>query len=237
MVRLGEVGPIICEELNAKWSPFFKLPVIDYRKLAHKRKLERELFEKYGHYKDIILDSRFQAVKHYLEEVVEWDIILGEPIIPLSTVVMILFLVARNAHTSFTVLIAALLLNLNPIYVTILVVLLILRSPRVAPKRYRNLSTPRKSVCNTLPQTVNHFLSSDLSSEITDDSRSTFSFDHILVGGDMAALYTAALLSECGHRCCVLQPNSVDPLLVLHAPCYCNLSTLMLLMHRHFRLL
>jgi hypothetical protein len=37
-------------------------------------------------------------------------------------------------------------------------------------------------------------------------------YDHVLIGGDLGTLYTAALLSKNGHKCVVLQPT-LSPLL------------------------
>jgi hypothetical protein len=37
-------------------------------------------------------------------------------------------------------------------------------------------------------------------------------YDHILVGHDISTLYTAALLSKAGHRCCVLIDKNAPPL-------------------------
>jgi len=38
------------------------------------------------------------------------------------------------------------------------------------------------------------------------------SFDHVIIGGEIGALYTAALLSRVGHTCCVVKPKGATPI-------------------------
>ena len=54
-------------------------------------------------------------------------------------------------------------------------------------------------------------------------------FYHVLIGGDVSTLFTAALLSKVGHRCCVLNPVGNSPTSVRpeDAPCTVPLENLL----------
>ena len=75
------------------------------------------------------------------------------------------------------------------------------------------------------------YAKSQLASEpITVDGVASNLFDHILIGGDISTLYTAALLSKVGHRCCVLNPEDNRPSVVRpkEAPCSVPLENLLI---------
>ena len=99
MVHLGEVGPNIWDdimnELEAKLHDTeFKRHEItpDWRKLAHRRKFEREAFSKYGYLKDFILHPQVQLIKHYAEQNARLnDIVVGESFTSITNIVILVF--------------------------------------------------------------------------------------------------------------------------------------------------
>jgi hypothetical protein len=137
MVRLFEVSPLIWEttvedlEKQLKDIDFKSKDVTpDWRKLAHRRKVDRELSEKYGYFRDVILNPRFQSVKHYLDENANFSFLLGDPIMPWTTAIIILYMLNRRIKTSIVALAAAFIFNINPLYVSLAVFLSWLYSKR-----------------------------------------------------------------------------------------------------------
>lgn len=221
MVHLGEVGPAIWDttldeieatllkdDPDAHFSRKDFTP--DWRKLAHRRKFNREVFEKYGYFKDIILHPKFQAFKHYCEENVNlFDLTVGEPLMPFYNCIILLFMLNKRVNMYIMVLIGCFLMNLNPIHVTIVALAYFMMQKTKKPKHFKTIKKSPVD-CNVYQPR-----------ELEDCGSFSESYDHILLGGDMATLYTAALLSACGHKCCVLQPKYSSPLIVHpeDAPC------------------
>lgn len=218
MVKLGEVGPAIWEKIIAEMETKLQdiefkgediLP--DWRKLAHKHKLDREIFEKYGHFKDIILHPKFQMVKHYMEEHADFNMMVGEPLLPWHTAIILLFMLNRRVNSTALSLVAVFLFNFNPFYVGIAVLCLLLTTKTShKPKQYKHRKVVTKSSESSIvykPQDV----------KVAQDSLAS-QYDHVLIGSDVSTLYTAALLAKAGHRCCVLQPKQCNPLEVSDTP-------------------
>lgn len=104
MVRLDDFRPgvwdetvdVIQNELK-DYGEFDTNDVIyEWRKAANYKRQERELFEQYGYLKDLILHPLFQSWKQYVEEMVNTyvhlDVTLGDPLMPLATIIVLLFL-------------------------------------------------------------------------------------------------------------------------------------------------
>lgn len=192
MVRLYEVSPFIvdeCLEKLAEDSISSKSLFPDLRKQAHKRKLERELFEQYGHYKHIVLDPRFQFVKNYLEENSDLSV-FGDQYMPVSTILIIIFIIGSRLQWTTTSLITLFLLNLNPIYVSFFILAYWIQ---------------RKQRKNGKKVSLNLGKCKAASIEATE-------FDHVFIGSDMGTYYTAALLSKIGQSCCIIEPHSLQKL-------------------------
>ena len=113
-----------------------------------------------------------------------------------------------------------LLFNVNPIYVVLGTILfhLITKMLRPMPKQYirREKTSRKKHNIDSEGEGLSvAYAKSQLASEpITVDGVASNLFDHILIGGDISTLYTAALLSKVGHRCCVLNPEDNRPSVV-----------------------
>jgi hypothetical protein len=208
MVRLGDINPliwdVITEQMEDELREFkFKAEDIefDWRVNAASRKLERELFEQYGVWKDIILDPRFQYIKQLAEENVNFDFQLGDPFIPFATSVIILFMIYKRVNNSILALIAGLIFNINPFYV-----FLSLLSWRMVknkkPRQYVKTKVTKSNIDRPLQSIP--FQPEILPME--------YEYDHILIGNDISTLYCAALLSKVGHKCCILKPRGVLPL-------------------------
>jgi hypothetical protein len=188
MVHIGEVSPAVwdtaVEYLKEKVDNFNLDDISqNWRKAANERKFDRELFQKYGYFKNIILHPLFQQVKQFmLENTVEIDVnfLLGDPVMPVPTALIILFMLNKRVSYTVMFLIAAFIFNVNPLHVTVLtIVYWIFSSKKSIPKGFVRLST------------------------VATESNQ---FDHVLIGNDIATLYTAALLTRNGHKCCVLEP-------------------------------
>jgi hypothetical protein len=205
MVRMGDGNPqvwyAIVEEMEAKLKHLeFQGDdiLLDWRKAARKRRIDREIFEKYGYFKDIILHPRFQMVKHYFDEYANFDLLVGEPIMPLPTAIIILFMMQRRVSNSIIGLAAAFIFNFNPLYVAVFMLFIWLMGFNRKPKQY--IKKRRAHQIAALKQKQS-------SSVGLDKSKVLDKYDHVLVGSDISTLYTAALLSQCGHSCFVMQPK------------------------------
>ena len=176
----------------------------DWRRPADSKRLERELFEKYGMFKDIILDPRFQYWKQFAEENVDFDPFLGDPLLPIATVVIVLFMLHKRVSNNVVALAAALLFNVNPFYVCLTLVGLWLLHKAKKPKHYRAVKS------SAVPPDVATYAPVPFSATSA-AALAAGTYDHILVGNDLATLYTAALLSRNGHKCVVVQPRGAPP--------------------------
>jgi hypothetical protein len=244
MVRLFEVGPVIWEDISeaidyqlagfkgenellygkkAFKNPLHSLP--DWRKHAHQRKIERELFEKYGHLKDFILNPYFQEFKGFYEERVlqnlSFSLFLGDPLLPLTTTIFLLFMINKRLGSNTNLfLLFAFIYQMNPFYISLVLLLIWLFQKKSSssfsslPKKHIALP-PTPSSSSTVSerrhyQVVQQFNNAkDLfkrneGASVDEDSPSLLLFDHVLIGKNISTLYCAALLSLNGHRCCVV---------------------------------
>eukprot|EP00981_Chlorochromonas_danica_P003978 scaffold753_cov164-Ochromonas_danica.AAC.8 len=227
MVRMGDGSPqvwyTIVEEMESKLKDIeFQGEdiLLDWRKAARRRKIDREIFEKYGYFKDIILHPKFQMVKQYLEEHANFDLQLGDPIMPLTTAVIILFMLHRRISNLSVSLVAAFLFNLNPLYVSLYILFMLLVAFRPKPKQYISRRKNQLDISSGLARKKKS-LQSTLTASTKTGAESELVYDHVLIGNSIGTLYTAALLAQCGHQCCVLQPKDADKLVVCPegAPC------------------
>lgn len=221
MVKLGEINPtiwdVITEKMEEQLKEFkFKAEdiVVDWRISAASRKLERELFEQYGPWKDIILHPSFQYYKQIVEDNVDFQFQQGQPLIPMATAIIILFMMYKRINNNVLALIAGLIFNINPFYVFLTLITWHYRSQIIKPKHYikkkpkldlksTNVSTDSYGKIRITPKKF-------YQKQIIEDG----DFDHVLIGNDVSTLYCAALLSKSGHRCAVLFPRGARPLIV-----------------------
>lgn len=132
------------------------------------------------------------------------DILLGDPLIPLATAVILLYMMYRRVPHDAVILIACFIFNVNPIYVVILFILWKSHSVKHKPKDFVRV-TPKRPVEKFSPLEA-----------LTDKP-----FDFILLGNNISTLYTAALLSKAGQRCCVVISENTPSVEVFPeaAPC------------------
>lgn len=210
MVRLFDVNPPIWDEIVEKLEnnvdpDNFRMEdfTVDWRQQAHRRKIDREVFEKYGYFKEIILNPNFQQLKSSYDEYasqVDVNIFLGEPILPLSTSIILLFLIYGKVDTNILFFFSAFLFNINPLYVSLIVLVLCFSfKKRTTPKLYKNGKDKKDQKRK------------ENSSNVPSDANVLEEYDHILIGNSVSTLYCAAILAKNGHRCCILQPNSTTP--------------------------
>lgn len=187
---------------------------MDWRYAANSRKLERELYEKYGILKDVILHPYFQYVKSAVEENLEkldFSLFLGDPLLPFVTAVIVISMMHRRISLNALILASALIFNVNPIYVVVAMILLYFASLGKQSRRPKQfMAAPVRDASDYEGTAFENFRA---------DERE--GYDHVLIGADTSTLYTAALLAKVGHRCCVLQPLGALPVEVQPpgAPC------------------
>jgi hypothetical protein len=117
---------------------------------------------------------------------------LGDPFIPIATAVIILYMMYRRVPFDLLLLLGAFILNINPLYVTILFICWKLSMTKPKPKLY---CTPK---ILPIPKTLLRI------DQISNDKP----FDFVLMGNNISTMYTAALLSKVGQKCCVLLPEN-----------------------------
>lgn len=216
MVRLGDINPSVWDDaypnmvsqfMQYQASPAdYVLP--DWRIYVGKNMMERLLQEKYGKYgflQTIILNPYFQIVKHWYEQHVSYDAIVGPFYMPLPSVLVLFALCYRQLPLDVLLLGSALLLQINPIYV---VGLLLLWSCILKPSS----SHDQEDIKNTrLGPRSSISVEGTITQETTENPGKDIVhqegwFDHILIGNDLSTLFAAALLTRSGQSCCVLQP-------------------------------
>ena len=184
-------------------------------KLQHRSQLEAEAES--GKLINVIMASLSSAYHYFLLDVwphVQFDILLGEPVLSNSFFVPFVVMFFKRFSPELLVLLISFQYCVNPLYVVLAVVTAkhFYQRPRV-PKGYvpvnERVSCPASKVQGEippLPLQLNE--STNVPGEPLDAlyaSINSASYDHILVGSDLSTLYTAALLAKCGHRCCVLR--------------------------------
>lgn len=216
MVHLGEVSPKVCETIIERMEDILgnnelqdDMLEFNWRKSANRRKFDRELFEKYGYLKDIILDPKYQYAKQFLEENANFDVFLGDSLLPTTTAVIVLFMLHKRVSNTAVGLVALFLFNVNPLYVCLAATLMwILSGGKQPPKQYKRFE---RNIVVTNASNISKCGLSESRIDRSDPTTLQTEYEHVLIGNDIGTLYTAALLSKNGHRCCVLKPSFLDP--------------------------
>ncbi len=209
MVKLGDINPQvwdqIIEDLDKRQLNFefnendFK---VDYKFVANKRKYNREIFEQYGYFKDIILNPNVQYMLSLSDRYLDLNVTLGDPLLPLTSVAMLLIGLSKRFPSNIWLFVAAILLNVNPLYIIFAFILYKNFNSKRKPKNFKQINK------NTIPEDFGNYsgvrISKDHSSKksIVDTE-----YDHVLVGNGVSTYYCAALLSRVGHKCCVVSPT------------------------------
>ena len=198
--------------------------LLDWRTPARASRIDRELFEEYGMFKDYILDPRVQGFLELVDTNVNLDLMV-EPHIGIQTALLVLMILrSRVASKTGFAFLSAFVFNLNPIYVILCAAgWYVLGHCNRYPRGYQ-VAKPR-AVQTTEPRSMRgeHVLASDFDKD----------FDHVLVAAaaDLSTLYAASLLAKVGHSCCVLIPEGLDDSLVAFTPSapfavpVCNVTT------------
>jgi hypothetical protein len=210
MVHLGDVSPSVWDEVievmeqKLKHVEFQEEDIaFNWRVPADLKMLDRELYEKYGMFKDIILHPKFQYCKQLAEENVNFDFVLGDSLMPLATAVIVLFMMHKRVSNNILLLAASFIFNVNPFYICLAVLTwFFTKSGSKKPKFY---------VSNNIKRTKDTKGRSDEAVVYNEEISFDDDYDHILIGNDLSTLYTAALLSKNGHKCCVFQAKGAAP--------------------------
>lgn len=204
MVHLGDVNPSIWDQIvevmeeKLKHIEFQEEDIaFNWRPPADSKMLDRELYEVYGVFKDVILHPKFQFCKQFLEENVSFDFVQGDPLLPLTTTVIMLFMLHKRVSNNILLLAAAFIYNVNPFYVCLIVATYwYSQSGSKKPKMFlaaKNKTYVKQSSISTEPITY----SEDINITAT-------VYEHVLLGNDLSTLYTAALLTKNGHKVLLL---------------------------------
>ena len=139
----------------------------------------------------IFLQWYNESVLPYLSR----NLFLGDPVLSNYIFVVILFIAYSRVSSDVLILATAFQFNLNPLYVIPLFAFykLFIRRGRRTPKQYVKVTRRASSKSER--------------ADVLLDSE----YDHIILGSTVSSLYTAALLSKCGHRCCVVMPSDQGP--------------------------
>jgi hypothetical protein len=234
MVRLGEGRPYLWDQLTPKhllgfsgsdlnaWLDSISL---EWRDAANIRKFHREISmsREKNHYFISNWADNLSYVNVFLLENVNMNIITGEPMLPISGIVILLYFLYRRVSLQSVVLIGSFLLNINPLIVIILIFAL---NRRVSSSAAAATKLPSRRI-NKVPPidmmslATREHLSKDIGSGATFKLSLKYesnvrklandnSFECILLGNDLSTMYTAALLSLSGMRCCVLQLSDAN---------------------------
>jgi hypothetical protein len=180
---------------------------VDWRVGAAAKRLDREMFEEYGYFKDFILHPRTQYYKNLIESNVSTKMLhlqWGEPLIPLVGAIILISMIGNRLGRNLTMLLTALIFNVNPMYVVLIMICSWKWSKQGPPKQY--LDARSKKLLNS---SANH---ASMSTKIDVDEliAKAHEFDHVLVGGGINILMAAAILSTRGRKCCVLNYTSAE---------------------------
>ena len=110
---------------------------------------------------------------------------------PVATAVILLYMMYRRIPHDAVILIACFIFNINPLYVVTLFILWKSYTVKHKPKDYVRV-VPKKS--------------EEKLSQV--EKLAEKPFDFILLGNNISTLYTAALLSKTGQKCCVVIPDN-----------------------------
>jgi hypothetical protein len=118
------------------------------------------------------------------------EVVLGEPLIPTATAVIMLYMMYKRIPLEALVLLACFIFNLNPLYVVTFYILWKLSVVQHKPKQFI------RPTVSTRPQRLRRLV--DIPVDKT--------YDYVLIGNNISTYYTAALLSKAGQKCLVLLP-------------------------------
>lgn len=202
MVKLGEASPSVLDDVIEKLEKNFKNAeetILDFQDYTTINKLDREVYQQFGSWKDIILDPRFQSMKQWYLDNISWDLVVGNPRVPIPYAVVILFLMYSKLPKPVVLLSGAFMFNLNPIYVVSSACLYWMLSGSKKPLGF-NKSSKRAQV-----ELLENCCPLKLESSNLEES-----CDYVIIGNSFSALFTAALLSRCGWKVFVFQPEGQD---------------------------
>ena len=173
----------------------------NWKEQARYQRLERELDEKYGIFRDVILHPWTQWLITQAENVV----LVDGPICSLQMVALVLFsLHQANVGREYVALAACFLLGVHPFLVcTLLAAYLAWRD---FPRGVKNGGRAKRLTAATAEALLAEPLDAPLAG--APEASLAGPWDHIVLGSTVGALHTAASLSRCGRRVLVLEPGA-----------------------------
>jgi len=177
---------------------------IDWKSTADAAKKERELDEKYGAWKHVILNPWYQWFVGLLDDLFSIELVGEARMAPTATVVLLFMLYRAKQPLTYLALAAAFFYNLHPILIGGLALGMKLWAMRRKPKGY----VPPKKTAAAAADEDNDKRPISLSEDARDmQTLMTLpkEVDHIVLGSDVGGLYTAALLARVGHTVLVLE--------------------------------
>ena len=231
MVRLGDMNPITWDTVTERMEEVlidldFSADDVhtDWRPGARLSRIDRELYEQYGPLKDYILHPTTQKIVKLWDNNIDTNFFV-EPEIPLTTGIVLIFMLRSRLSSYGMAFLIPFLMNINPLYTIILALIhYIYNHYGSSPKEY--VAVPIIKVNSTTPTediNIDHgnsSSSSSSSSSINNNSNNNSNnnnmdteYDHVFIAhrNDISALYAAALLSKVGHKCCVVMNKYSSP--------------------------
>lgn len=192
---------------------------IDWKSTADAAKKERELDEKYGVWKHVILNPWFQWVMGLLDDLFAIELMGEARMAPAAIVVLLFMLYRAKQPLSYLALAAAFFYNIHPILVGGLTVGMkvwaLRRKPKgyVPPNKRAGVGVGAGETGATADEDKDkrptRLRKGDGLSADARDMQTLTSLpkevDHIVLGSDVGGLYTAALLARVGHTVLVLE--------------------------------
>ena len=179
---------------------------IDWKSTADAAKKERELDEKYGAWKHVILNPWYQWIMGLLDDLYAIELVGEARMAPTAVVVLLFMLHKAKQPLSYLALAAAFFYNLHPILIGGLAAGLKIWVMRRQPKGY---VPPKKAAAAATAADEDKYKRPTSLSEDARDMQTLMTLprevDHIVLGSDVGGLYTAALLARVGHTVLVLE--------------------------------
>lgn len=195
---------------------------IDWKSTADAAKKERELDEKYGMWKHVILNPWFQWVMGLLDDLAAIELVGEARMAPAAILVLLYMLFKARQPLSVLCLAAAFFYNIHPILIAGSAVGLKAWSKLRRPKGYVPVEEQKKRLPGAVGE-AQGVEGDPRSAEakrgkahgapgLSEDARDIRTLltlpkdvDHIVLGSGVGGLYAAALLARVGHRVLVLE--------------------------------
>jgi hypothetical protein len=195
MVKLGEIHPSVIQRvynlIQEEGSTIEEFESYNWEDLSNLKRNHRIMSQDSHN-----VPAAGRSIFFSIYEKVNLNLFYGDYLVPSGLAIIILFTLYKRVKSDQLFLLAALLFNINPLFVALLYIFYRYRSSAKNRPKY----APLDPTCGDYSAYSPQVCSQAAARQPADG------FHHIFIGGDISTLYTAALLSRIGRKCCVLQP-------------------------------